>query len=99
VGELSKLGIGICPRNFVRKTFHLFGQAWIGTYGPSQTVAKCVSGGMDASRHALWAGTGLGILAVCLDSTFASQAASFACILSISSHSPSSTSCTARSSA
>ena len=53
VGEVSDFGVGICPRNFARERFQLFGQGRIGINGQAQPVAKCVSRCAGAARRGL----------------------------------------------
>jgi hypothetical protein len=90
--ELSNFGVGVCPGNFARERFHLFGQGWIGTNGQAQPVAKRVSGRASAALGGLRPGADPRIRAVGLDLAVARQAAFFplAGVVSITSNSPSS---------
>ena len=62
--EFLDFGVGVCPGNFARERFHLFGQGWIGTNGQAQPVAKRVSRRASAALRGFRAGAGPRVRAV-----------------------------------
>ena len=99
--EVLDLGVGLCPGNFARERFHLFGQGWIGTNGQAQPVTKGISRRASAATCSLRASAGPCVRMIGPDLAVAGQAALFflAAVVSITLNSASSISCTLRRSA
>ena len=75
--DLTDFGVRVCPSDFARERFHLFGQRRIGIKRQAQTVATGVSRRAGAALRSFWAGAGPSICAVRLDLGVARQAAVF----------------------
>ena len=75
--ELLGFSAGVCPGNFARERFDLFGQGWIGVNGQAQRVAERISGGSGTAAGGFWARTGASIRPVGPDLALTGHAALF----------------------